>query len=132
MPHQVSHSLVFCKLRPVPDVNMTKRNTRKVFNEFCESTSLHGYNYWYNADSVILKVAWAFVILAATCLGIVFLANQTKEYIDGTILTTIETSSAPLNVRLENLSKFILTCKDKTPVVPFNRITLQYSLFKEI
>ena len=111
---------------------MTKRNTRKVFNEFCESTSLHGYNYWYNADSVILKVAWAFVILAATCLGIVFLANQTKEYIDGTILTTIETSSAPLNVRLENLSKFILTCKDKTPVVPFNRITLQYSLFKEI
>ena len=79
---------------------MTKRSTRKVFNEFCESTSLHGYNYWYNADSVILKVAWAVVILAATCLGMVFLANQTKEYIDGRILTTIETSSAPLDVSL--------------------------------
>ena len=81
---------------------MTKRSTRKVFNEFCESTSLHGYTYWYNADSVILKVAWAVVILAATCLGMVFLANQTKEYIDGRILTTIETSSAPLDVSMEN------------------------------
>ena len=81
---------------------MAKRSTRKVFNEFCESTSLHGYNYWYNADSFILKVAWAFVILAATCLGMVFLANQTKEYIDGRILTTIETSTAPLDVSLKN------------------------------
>ena len=81
---------------------MAKRSTRKVFNEFCESTSLHGYTYWYNADSVILKVAWAVVILAATCLGMVFLANQTKEYIDGRILTTIETSSAPLDVSMEN------------------------------
>ena len=81
---------------------MTKRSTRKVLNEFCKSTSLHGYTYWYNADSVILKVAWAVVILAATCLGIVFLANQTKEYIDGRILTTIETSTAPLDVRMKN------------------------------
>ena len=80
---------------------MTKSSLRKVFNEFCESTSLHGYNYWYNTDSVILKVAWAFVILAATCLGIVFLANQTKEYIDARILTTIETSTAPLDVSLK-------------------------------
>ena len=81
---------------------MAKTSTRKVFNEFCESISLHGYNYWYNADSAILKVAWAFVILAATCLGMVFLANQTKEYIDGRILTTIETSTAPLDVSLKN------------------------------
>ena len=79
---------------------MAKRSTRKVFNEFCESTSLHGYNYWYNADSAIMKVAWVFVILAATCLGIVFLANQTKEYIDGRVLTTIETSTASLDVRM--------------------------------
>ena len=81
---------------------MAKRSIRKVFNEFCESTSLHGYNYWYNSDSVILKVVWAVVILVATCLGIVFLVNQTKEYIDARILTTIETSSAPLNVSMGN------------------------------
>ena len=90
---------------------MAKRSSRKVFNEFCESTSLHGYIYWYNADSVILKVAWAIVILAATCLGMVFLASQTKEYIDGRILTTIETSTAPLDVRMENYLNSYMSTK---------------------
>ena len=79
---------------------MIKSSARKVLNDFCESTSLHGYNHWYNADSLILKVAWTFVILAATCLGAAFLANQTKEYFNGTILTTIETSSASLDVSI--------------------------------
>ena len=79
---------------------MMKSNSRKVLNDFCESTSLHGYSYWYSADSLILKVAWTFVILAATCLGVVFLGNQTREYLDGRILTTIETSSARLDVSI--------------------------------
>ena len=78
---------------------MTRPNTRKVFKEFCESTSLHGYSYLYNADSIFSKIVWAFVILAATGLGIMFLTNQTKEYLDGTVTTTIETFSAPLKVR---------------------------------
>ena len=82
------------------DSKMMKSNSRKVLNDFCESTSLHGYSYWYSADSLILKVAWTVVILAATCLGVVFLGNQTREYLDGTILTTIETSSAPLDVSI--------------------------------
>ena len=82
------------------NAKMMKSNSRKVLNDFCESKSLHGYSYWYSADSLILKVAWTFVILAATCLGVVFLGNQTREYLDGTILTTIETSSAPLDVSI--------------------------------
>ena len=97
---QINTSLVFDKLKSGVDVKMTKSNTRRILNEFCESTSLHGYSYWYSADSFVLKVCWTFVILAATCLGVVFLANQTKEYLDGTILTTIETSSAPLDVSI--------------------------------
>ena len=80
---------------------MIKTNSRKVLNDFCVSTSLDGYSYWYSADSFVLKVCWTFVILAATCLGVVFLANQTQEYLDGTILTTIESSSAPLDVSID-------------------------------
>ena len=98
---QIHNSLVFDELKSGVDVKMVKSNTRKVLNGFCESTSLHGYSYWYSADSFVLKVCWTFVILAATCLGVVFLANQTKEYLDGTILTTIETSSAPLDVSID-------------------------------
>ena len=88
------------KLKSHVDIKIMKSKARKVLNDFCESTSLHGYSYWYRADSLILKVTWTFVILAATCLGVAFLANQTKEYLAGTILTTIETSSAPLDVSI--------------------------------
>ena len=99
---------------------MMKSNSRKVLNDFCESTSLHGYSYWYSADSLILKIAWTFVILAATCLGIVFLGNQTREYLDGTILTTIETSSAPLDVSAYNLYRsnlnLILLCPNSCSI----------------
>ena len=79
---------------------MTRFNTRNVFQEFCASTSLHGYCYLYNANSIISKIVWAFVILTATGLGIMFLTKQTKEYLGGTVITTIDTFSAPLTVRI--------------------------------
>ena len=73
--------------------------SRRVFKEFCESTSLHGYSYLYSANSIILKIIWAFVIFIATGLGVKFLTDQTKTYLDGAITTSIETYSAPLKVR---------------------------------
>ena len=80
---------------------MTKSNIRNLFKEFCASTSLHGYSYLYNTDSIILKYVWVFVILCATGLGFMFLTKQTKEYLAGTVITSIETSSAPLTVRIK-------------------------------
>ena len=77
---------------------MNKNQSSKLFKNFCDSTSLHGYGYLYNSDSIFVKIIWVFVILAMTALGISFLANHTKEYLDSRILTTIETSSAPLSV----------------------------------
>ena len=76
-------------------------STRNVFKEFCASTSLHGYSYLYNANSIILKIVWAFVILTATGLGAMFLTKQTKEYLSGTVITTIESFSTPLEVRMK-------------------------------
>ena len=77
---------------------MNKNQTSKLLKKFCDSTSLHGYGYLYNSDSIFVKIIWVFVILAMTALGILFLANHTKEFLDSRILTTIETSSAPLSV----------------------------------
>ena len=69
-----------------------------VFREFCESTSLHGYNYLILAESLVLKILWLIVILGMTGLGIQFLVTHTHEYIKGRILTTVESYSAPLSV----------------------------------
>ena len=70
----------------------------KVFQDFCESTSLHGYTYLYIATSVFIKVFWVIVIVAMTALGIVFIVSNTNDYLEANIITTIESSTAPLEV----------------------------------
>ena len=77
---------------------MSKSNTRKVLKDFCESTSLHGYGYIYNNDSIVLKLFWLFVIFSMTGLGILLLVQNTIEFLEHGIYTTTETSSAPISV----------------------------------
>ena len=69
-----------------------------VFQDFCESTSLHGYSYLYIATSIFIRVFWTIVIVAMTALGIVFVVSNTNDYIEANIITTIESSTAPLDV----------------------------------
>ena len=76
----------------------SKSNTRKVLKDFCESTSLHGYGYIYNNDSIVLKSFWLFVIVGMTGLGIFLLVQNTVEFLQHEIYTTTETSSAPISV----------------------------------
>ena len=76
----------------------SKTQTAKVFKEFCESTSLHGYPYLFIANSIILRIIWVIVILGFTCLGGYFLLANTNEYLSSGIVTTIESSSASLDV----------------------------------
>ena len=77
---------------------MSKSNTRKVLKDFCESTSLHGYGYIYNNDSIVLKLFWLFVIFSMTGLGILLLIQNTIEFLQHEIYTTTETSSASIGV----------------------------------
>ena len=70
----------------------------KILKDFCESTSLHGYSYLYIATSIFMKVLWVFVIVAMTALGIVFVVINTNDYLEANIVTTIESSTAPLEV----------------------------------
>ena len=69
-----------------------------VFRIFCESTSLHGYSYLYQVNSSFLRIIWVIVILVMTGLAIRFLAVQTNDYFEAGIVTTIESSNAPLTV----------------------------------
>ena len=72
----------------------------QIFKEFCESTSLHGYSYLYNANSITLKCIWSIVILFMTGIGIYLSFKNTIEYLNAGIVTNIESSTAPLDVRI--------------------------------
>ena len=79
-------------------IQLSKINPRKVIHDFCESTSLHGYSYLYNANSVFIKLIWTLVILALTGLGAAFIVYNTNDYIKAGPITTIEPNSANLSV----------------------------------
>ena len=77
--------------------------TPKLLKDFCESTTLHGYNYFQIADSVLAKTVWAIFILIASGIGINFLVINTKAYMKATIITSLESSSE--NLHVSNLKK---------------------------
>ena len=84
------------------DIPRSKSKTKslllQVSNEFCESTSLHGYSYIANGNSVALKIFWSTIIVCLTAIGIKFLIVNTQDYMESRLVTGIDSSSAPLNV----------------------------------
>ena len=84
------------------DIPRSKSKTKslllQVSNEFCESTSLHGYSYIANGNSVALKIFWSTIIVCLTGIGIKFLIVNTQDYMESRLVTGIDSSSAPLNV----------------------------------
>ena len=84
-------------------VKLSKPQTPEVLKDFCKSTTLHGYSYFYIADSVLAKTIWAIIILSASGIGINFLVINTKAYMKATITTSLESSSD--NLHVSNLNK---------------------------
>ena len=70
----------------------------KIIKDFCQSTSLHGFGYFYLIDSIILKVFWVTVILGMTGLGIHLVIQNTLTFLKANIVTTIDSSATPLDV----------------------------------
>ena len=84
----------------------------KSIKDFCHFTSLHGYNYLINADSIIAKILWVMVIVVATGLGIAFLVMNTSAYMKASIVTNIESETSTLDVS-----------KLDSPIDPFKIVT---------
>ena len=70
----------------------------KIFQDFCESTSLHGYSYLYISQSKFLKIFWVIVLITMTSLGAIFLVDNTMDYIEADVVTTIKSFTANLSV----------------------------------
>ena len=79
---------------------MYDNNRVRTLKHFCESTSLHGYNYLLNGESITQKVFWVIVITTMTAIGISLLIQNTGDFVDSRIITTIDSSSAPLDVSI--------------------------------
>ena len=78
-----------------------KEGVSRAVKGYCESTSLHGYSYLNNANSILLKFFWFLVIMVATSFGIVLLVQNTIEYLNSNIVTTIQSSNSDLKVSIK-------------------------------
>ena len=101
-------------LYPKQQFKMEKAETKNVFKDFCDSTSLHGYSYLFIGNSIFLKIIWTIVILLMTCVGVMFLTNNTVDYLNARLVTTIESSSAPLKVKSKIQTLTELTVNEET------------------
>ena len=79
---------------------------KDTFHQFSQSTSLHGYSYLFISSSTVAKFIWVTVILALSSVGITFLVINTKEFMSSKLVTTIESSTDPLDVRI--VLKYVL------------------------
>ena len=70
----------------------------KTFRDFCESTSLDGYKYLYISNFTVVKVIWAIIILTISSIGIGLVVSNTDQYLKSRLTTSIEPSTASLNV----------------------------------
>ena len=77
---------------------MSKFQAIRNFKDFCESTSLHGYNYLHMTASIALKIFWFIVITTMTVIAIVFVVKNTNDYVKSDIVTNIESTSGQLTV----------------------------------
>ena len=79
---------------------MSLTQLKRTFQEFSQSTSLHGFSYLYISNASISKLLWVIVILTFSGLGIGLLVTNTEDYLSSRIVTNIESSTYPLDVSI--------------------------------
>ena len=87
-----------------PKSSMTSfevKTENSLIKDFCESTSLHGVGFLYNANTLFTKLVWILAIIAMTVVGAVFLMENTVAYNKSKLVTTIESSTANLSVSMK-------------------------------
>ena len=82
------------------------------FEEFCESTGLHGWKYIGSVSKIIIyfwslvfvlkvrtkeRYIWLLIVIGALCVAAFFLFMAAKDFTSSTVVTTIETTTAPLS-----------------------------------
>ena len=89
--------MVAFRMEPTPEDLDNKKNN---FQEFCQQTSLHGWQHIQRVNTIKGRVVWFSIVLASLAVASLFLATAAKDFVLRSVVTTIETTTGPLQVRL--------------------------------
>ena len=73
------------------------RQCGTTWKEYCNRTSLHGYAYLVNEDSIWSKLYWIVIVSLGFGLSIYALINNTLVFLNAKTLTYINTTTASLS-----------------------------------
>ena len=68
------------------------------FDDFCQQTSLHGWQHIQRVHTKQGRIVWASIVLASLAVASLFLATAAKDFVLRSVVTTIETTTASLQV----------------------------------
>ena len=80
------------------DAPMPSSTSMMAFKEFCSSTSLHGWQYLGDSLVVQSKFIWVCIVMASLGIATFFLCTAGYEFINKVVVTTIDTTTASLQV----------------------------------
>ena len=76
--------------------NQMKMSGGTWFRKYCESTSLHGWQYIYHSSQKGWRLLWMGMVLSSVIIAFFFVFKQTSEFTKATVVTTVDTTTAPL------------------------------------
>ena len=75
----------------------TKNKLVQGFSQYCQETSLHGWQYVQLEKRILLKLMWFFVILLYYVTATIFICKNFHEYNNGATIVTIKSTTASLD-----------------------------------
>jgi hypothetical protein len=85
--------------------NLTRvEKTKSAFNDFCRSTSLHGWHHLIETHQHRGVYMWIFIVVASIGVASFFLFTSVDDFTSKYVVTNIDTTTAPLDV---SLKKFV-------------------------
>ena len=94
--------MVAFRMEATPQVIDNKKNN---FQEFCQQTSLHGWQHIQRVNTIKGRIVWFSIVLASLAVASLFLATAAKDFVLRSVVTTIETTTGPLQVGLQKMKK---------------------------
>ena len=85
------------KIEEGEKVETNQNNLVQGFYQFCQQTSLHGWNYIQSESGIIRKTVWFILILFHYVIATVFIWKNFQEYSSATTITTIQSTTASLD-----------------------------------
>ena len=69
-----------------------KKSFSELFEEFCDSSSIHGLHYWAS-NSIITKIIWGFIVFSGIGLAVFIIDNSFKDWATHPIMTQVSQAS---------------------------------------